>query len=209
GGTLGRCRLSAVVGDRGIEQESVTARISVVRSGGAITMERVVLSATGRAVRHLESAMMGLLRADLPMVVVWGGRPQGDLLRRVVESADRIVTDSGARPPSYLAETASLLAKGAPIGDLAWARLFPWQALAADTLDVPDLREHRGTVRRARVVCAGAIGAEGLLLLGWMQPRIKRLEVEIHAEGEAEEEASSSMPVPRAARLALGHVPPA
>src|SRR5438034_3055597 len=59
-------------------------------------------------------------------------------------------TDSGARPPSYLAETATLLAKGAPIGDLAWARIFPWQSLAADTLDVPDLREHRGHLRRAR-----------------------------------------------------------
>ena len=206
-GTLHPCRLVAVIADQGIEQESLTARLSVVRSGGTITMERVVLSATGRAVRHLESAMMGLLRPDLPMVVVWGGRPQGDLLRRVVESADRIVTDSGARPPSYLTETASLLAKGAPIGDLAWARIFPWQALAADTLDVPDLREHRGNVRRARVVCAGAIGAEGLLLLGWMQSRIKRLEVEIRAEGEAEEEkTSASTPVPRAARLGLGHV---
>ena len=205
-GTLHPCRLIALIADQGIEQESLTARISVVRSGGAITMERVVLSATGRAVRHLESGMMGLLRPDLPMVVVWGGRPQGDLLRRVVESADRIITDSGARPPSYLAETATLLAKGAPIGDLAWARIFPWQSLAADTLDVPDLREHRGNVRRARVVCAGAVGAEGLLLLGWLQSRIKRLEVEIHAEGEAEEEASSSMPVPRAARLGLGHV---
>ncbi|TMB09505.1 MAG: hypothetical protein E6J66_14465 [Deltaproteobacteria bacterium] len=164
-GTLHPCRLVAVIADQGIEQESLTARLSVVRSGGTITMERVVLSATGRAVRHLESAMMGLLRADLPMVVVWGGRTQGDLLLRVVESADRIVTDSG------------------------------------------DLREHRGTVRRARVVCAGAIGAEGLLLLGWMQSRIKRLEVEIRAEGEAEEEkTSASTPVPRAARLGLGHV---
>jgi glucose-6-phosphate dehydrogenase assembly protein OpcA len=206
-GTLHPCRLIAVIADQGVVQESLTASLSVVRSGGTITMERVVLSATGRAVRHLESAMMGLMRADLPMVVVWGGRPQGDLLRRVVESADRIVTDSGARPPSYLSETARLLAKGAPIGDLAWARIFPWQALAADTLDVPDLREHRGNIRRARVVCAGAIGAEGLLLLGWMQSRIKRLEVEIRCEGEAEEEkASASTPVPRAARLGLGHV---
>ena len=206
-GTLHPCRLLALVADEVIEQESLTASVSVVRSGGAITMERIVLGATGRAVRHLESAMMGLLRPDLPMVVVWGGRPHGDLLKRVVDSADRIITDSGARPPSYLAETAKLLARGAPLGDLAWARIFPWQSLAAETLDLPNLREHRGNIRKARVVCAGAVGSEGLLLLGWMQSRIKRLEVEIAAEGQADETASApSSAVPRAAPIGLGHV---
>jgi glucose-6-phosphate dehydrogenase assembly protein OpcA len=205
-GTLHPCRLIALVADEVIEQESLTASISVVRSGGAITLERIVLSATGRAVRHLESAMMGLLRSDLPMVVVWGGRPHGDLLKHVVDSADRIITDSGARPPGYLAEIAKLLARGAPLGDLAWARIFPWQSLAAETLDLPNLREHRGNIRKARVVCAGAVGAEGLLLLGWMQSRIKRLEVEISAEGHADEVVARSTPIPRAAPTGLGHV---
>src|SRR3954471_7560511 len=206
-GSLHPCRLIALIADSVIEQESLTASASVVRSGGAVVMERVVLSATGRAVRHLESAMMGLLRPDLPMVVVWGGRPQGDLLRRAVDAGDRIITDSGARPPNYLAETADLLAKGAPIGDLAWARIFPWQSLAAETLDLPNLREHRGNIRTARVVCAGAVGAEGLLLLGWMQSRIKRLEVSIGAEGEPDEDAQApSAAVARAAPMGLGHV---
>ena len=98
-GQIHPCRLVVVVGDPLIEQESLTASASVSRSGGAITIERIVLSATGRAIRHLESAMMGLLRPDLPRVVFWGGRPHGDLMRRAVESADRIITDSGARPP--------------------------------------------------------------------------------------------------------------
>jgi len=206
-GTLHPCRLLALVADEVIEEESLTASVSVVRSGGAITMERVVLTATGRAVRHLESAMMGLLRPDLPMVVVWGGRPHGDLLKRVVDSADRIITDSGARPPSHLAETAKLLSRGAPLGDLAWARIFPWQSLAAETLDLPNLREHRGNIRKARVLCAGAVGSEGLLLLGWLQSRIKRLEVEIAAEGHVDEATSArSTAVPRAAPMGLGHV---
>jgi len=207
-GRIHPCRLVVVVGDPLIEKESLTASASVSRSGGAITIERIVLSATGRSIRHLESAMMGLLRPDLPRVVFWGGRPHGDLMRRAVESADRIITDSGARPAGYLAEIAKLLAKRAPIGDLAWARIFPWQALAADTLDLPNLREHRGNIRKARVVCAGAVGAEGLLLLGWMQSRIKRLEVQILAEGEAEpeEDASANGGAPRAAPMSLGQV---
>jgi glucose-6-phosphate dehydrogenase assembly protein OpcA len=206
-GQIHPCRLIVVIGDPLIEQESLFARASVSRSGGAITIERLVLSATGRAIRHLESAMMGLLRPDLPRVVFWGGRPHGDLMRRAVETADRIITDSGARPATYLEEIAKLLAKGAPIGDLAWPRIFPWQALAADTLDLPNQREHRGNIRKARVVCAGAVGAEGLLLLGWVQSRIKRLQAEIHAEGEADrEETAQSAAVPRAAPMGLGQV---
>jgi glucose-6-phosphate dehydrogenase assembly protein OpcA len=206
-GVLHPCRLLVLVADELAEHESLIARVSVVRSGGAITLERIVLVATGRAVRHLESAMMGLLLPELPMVVVWGGRPQGDLLQRAVESADRIIIDSGARPPTYLQETAKYLARGAPIGDLAWARIFPWQGIAAEVLDLPNLREHRGNIQKARVVCAGAVGSEGLLLLGWMQSRVKRLTVEIRAEGEAEpDETTVSTAIARPAPMSLGHV---
>jgi glucose-6-phosphate dehydrogenase assembly protein OpcA len=205
-GVLHPCRLVVLIADETAEIESLTARVSVVRSGGAITLERIVLHAAGRAVRHLESSMLGLLLSELPMVVVWGGRPQGSLLQRAAEAADRIIIDSGARPPTYLSETAQYLARGAPIGDLAWARIAPWQSLAADALDLPNLREHRGDIRKARVVCAGAVGAEGLLLLGWMQSRIKRLEVEIRAEGTPDEEDMVLCAIPKPAPISLGHV---
>ena len=198
-------RVIVVIGDELIPEESLTVRVSAVRSAGAITVEHVVLHATGRAIRHLQSAMLGLLRPELPRVVVWGGRPYGNLMSRAVELADRIIIDSGARPPRYLGEMAALLAKGAPLGDLAWARIFPWQALAADTLDLPNLREHRGNIRKARVVCAGAVGAEGLLLLGWMQSRIRKLQVEIDAEGEPEPDDVAGA-VPRAEPMKLGQV---
>ncbi len=216
-GSAHPCRLIALVGDPLVDADSLTARVSVVRTAGAISMERVVLMATGKAVRHLESAMMGLLIPDLPLVVVWGGRPEGDLLQRAVESADRIITDSGARPPTYLAEQARLLAGGAPLGDLAWARIFPWQSLAAECLDLPNLREHRGKVKSARVVCAGALGAEGLLLAGWMASRIKRLGISVEIQGDAADFGSESTvtagtpsgissAIPHVAPMGLGHV---
>src|SRR5205085_1077472 len=152
------CRLVVLIAEETAKEESLTARVSVVRSAGTISMERVVLIATGRSVRHLESAR--------------------------------------------------LLARGAPIGDLAWARIFPWQGLAAEILDLPNLREHRGRIKKARVVCAGAVGAEGLLLLGWLQSRIPRLKVEAHAEGQpdAGDEPAQITAIPRAAPVALGHV---
>ncbi len=214
-GAVHPCRLIVLVGDPLAEADSLTARASVVRTAGAISMERLVLMATGKAVRHLESAMMGLLIPEVPMVVVWGGRPEGDLLLRAVESADRIITDSGARPPTYLAEQARLMAGGAPLGDLAWARIFPWQSLAAECLDLPNLREHRGNLKSARVVCAGALGAEGLLLAGWMASRIKRLQISVEVQGDAgdfdsESTVTTGIPsagaLPRAAPMGLGHV---
>lgn len=207
-GSAHPCRLLVLVADMLAETDSLTARVSVVRSAGAVVMERVVLMATGKAVRHLESAMTGLLLPELPMVVVWGGRPHGDLLQRAVESADRIITDSGARPPTYLAEQARLIARGAPLGDLAWARIFPWQSLAAESLDLPNLREHRGNLKRARVVCAGAVGAEGLLLAGWMASRVKRLEVSIDVQGGAFDfdPGIAASAIPHAAPLGLGQV---
>ena len=140
-------------------------------------MERIVLTATGTAVRHLESAMIGLLVPEVPVVIVWGGRAEGDLLNHAVEQADRLIIDSGSRVVDGLRHVAHLAARGAPVGDLAWARIFPWQSLAADVLDIPNLREHRGRIKAARITTAGPAGAEALLLAGWFQSRIKRARV--------------------------------
>src|SRR5438094_158777 len=97
-GRLHPCRLVVLIAESGAPAESVTARISVVRSGGAVSLERIVLTATGAGVRHLESALIGLLLPELPVVVVWGGRAEGALLQRAVGAADRGIIDSGTRP---------------------------------------------------------------------------------------------------------------
>src|SRR5256714_710546 len=136
-------------------------------------------AARGWDVRHVDAALLGLLVPDLPVVVVGGGRPEGALLRRAVEMAERVIIDSGTRPPQALADVAAMLARGAPIGDLAWARIFPWMSLAADVLDVPNLREHRGNLRSARVICAGGMGAGGVLLAGWFSARVRKANVQI------------------------------
>lgn len=186
-GTLHPCRLLVLIAEEKMPGDSVTARVSVVRQGGAISLERIVLTATGQSVRHLESAMLGLLLPELPLVVVWGGRAEGVLLDRAVESADRVIIDSTTRPASALNDVADFLAGGAPLGDLAWARIFPWQALAAEVLDLPNLREHRGNIVRAKVTCLGAIGAEGVLLAGWLAARIRRAKVELVVLQERDE----------------------
>ncbi len=176
--TVHPARIVALIADPKSEVNGVTARVSVKRPKGApFYIERIILTATGTAVRHLESAMIGLLVPEVPVVIVWGGRAEGDLLNHAVEQADRLILDSGSRAVEGLRHVAHLASRGAPVGDLAWARIFPWQSLAADVLDIPNLREHRDKIKAVRITTAGAPGAEALLLAGWFQSRIKRARV--------------------------------
>src|SRR5438105_14301414 len=48
-------------------------------------------------------------------------------------------------------------------------------------LDLPNLREHRGRIRRARVRAAGPPGAEAALLAGWFASRVPKAKVELIA----------------------------
>jgi glucose-6-phosphate dehydrogenase assembly protein OpcA len=162
--------------------DAVTARVSMVKPPGSpIPLERIVLTATGGAVRHLEPALTSLLVPEVPLVVVWGGRPEGDLLEDATEGADRVIIDSGTRPLQALVDVSWLVQRGAPIGDLAWARISPWQSLAAEVLDMPNLREHRGNILSARVTTAGEPAAEAALLAGWFASRVPKARVELVA----------------------------
>ncbi len=175
-------RLISLIAEPKKEPAAVVARVSMVRPrGSALALGRIVLTATGTAVRHLESALTGLLMPEVPLVVVWSGRSEGALLQHAAESADRLIIDSGTRPVAALGAVAQLLRRGAPVGDLAWARIFPWQALAADLLDLPNLREHRGHLQSARVTSLGAPGPEAALLAGWFASRVPKAKVELVA----------------------------
>jgi glucose-6-phosphate dehydrogenase assembly protein OpcA len=190
-GRIHPCRLIVIITEQA-DTDSVIARVSVVRRSGGISVERIVLTATGRGGQLLqstlraESALRGLLLPELPVVATWGGRAEGEVLRRVVEAADRVIIDSDTRAPEQLVQIAAYLERGAPIGDLAWARIFPWMSMAAEILDVPDLREHRGNLASAKVTCAGGIGAEGVLLAGWFASRVRRAQVELAVGAEPE-----------------------
>jgi glucose-6-phosphate dehydrogenase assembly protein OpcA len=178
-GTVHPARLLVLVSEPKKPGDRVRGQVSVVRVGTSIALERIVLKASGTAVRHLESALLGLLVPELPLVFVWGGRPEGALFDHVIENGDRVIIDSGSRPLSALVQVAKRVAKGAPIGDLAWVRLFPWQATAAEMLDLPNLREHRARLQSARVTTAGLPSAEGALLAGWFASRVRHAKVEL------------------------------
>ncbi len=173
-------RIVGLIAIPGEEESVVTARVAVARpKGAAFFVERIVLRASGKSVRRLESALTELLVPEVPIVVSWGGRMEGALLKRALETADRFIVDSSTRPPSSLSEIDNLVGHGAPIGDLAWARIFPWQCLAAEVLDIPNLREHRGNIQTVKITSAGPPGAEAMLLAGWFISRIRNVDVSI------------------------------
>lgn len=197
-------RIVALVAEPGDVHPSASARVSLSRPRGSqLWLERIVLTARGRAVEDLESAMTGLLVPDAPLVVAWGGRPEGDLLRHAAETADRLIIDSGTRPAAALAGVARLIEAGAPLGDLAWARIHPWQALAAEVLDLPRLRKYRGALSAARVTAAQAPTAEAALLAGWFKSRVPRAEVALVSGGAG---PSPSGALPRAPECPDGGV---
>jgi glucose-6-phosphate dehydrogenase assembly protein OpcA len=199
-------RLVILIADPKSVRSEVTVRVSVRRpKGAAFFLERIVLTASGTAVRHLESAMLGLLVPEVPVVILWGGRAEGELLSHAVELSDRVIIDSGTRSPDGLRHVSHLVRRGAPVGDLAWARIFPWQSLAADVLDIPNLREHRGGIKSARITSAGEPGAEALLLAGWFQSRVKRARVTLVAAPTPEAlAAQAGEPVTAGEREATG-----
>src|SRR5207237_8709614 len=55
-GRLHPCRAVVLIAEPRAEGDSVAARVSVVRSGGAVSLERTVLTAQGGGGRHRDAA---------------------------------------------------------------------------------------------------------------------------------------------------------
>ncbi len=148
-----------------------------------------------REVRHLASAFNALSEPELPMVVYWTAELSGARFDRMLAAADRLILDSGTRPARELGRLLPLLNSGAPLGDLAWARIAPWQAVAADVLDLPNLREHRARVKSAEIHFAPSAdgpGAEAALLGGWLASRLSGVRVTFAAETTGSATASAT-----------------
>ncbi len=206
-GTLHPARLLVLVAESKLAGDRVRGRVSVVRNGSSVALERIELTATGLATRHLQSAMDGLFLPELPVVFIWGGRPEGALFEKALERADRVIIDSGTRTLPAFLQIARRVSNGAPIGDLAWARIFPWQAISAEMLDLPNLREHRRKIDSVRVIAAGQSGPEAALLAGWFAARIPRAVVEV-LDGPMPSADQSAPSEPARAGKAAVHAPP-
>ncbi len=163
--------------------ERLSASISAHcwRTGGPrrrVCSEEVVLTGGPRQERELASAVLGLLVAELP-VVVWmmgeAGSPR-DLSSRLLDGADTAIVDSarasGLRE-TYVAISAIADQDGLSCVDLAWARLGAWRALIAQMFDGDAGGRELQQITDVEIGGgAGTASSEATLLGGWLTSRL-------------------------------------
>lgn len=148
--------------------------------GDAGASEVVILQLSGPLTAVPDSAVMGLLLPDAPIVAWWPGGgptdPAGDPLGVI---AQRRITDAAADEDPIAALQARAAHYRPGDTDLAWARLTRWRATLVAALDRPP---HERVVRAE--VAAQAGSASGALLAGWLA-EVLDVEVRRSAAGEA------------------------
>ena len=176
-------RAVLVVADRDAQPPGVDADLSLECStaGGAdqICAETVRLTVRGAPALHLISVVTPLLLPDVPVVLWLAGAPPLDqaLHAEVIQVCERIVLDSDAYPDpldTLLALVAAHREHGhLPIGDLAWARLFPWREVLAQSFDGSEMTPFlRGVQHIAVQSCGTRPSSEAWLMAGWLASRL-------------------------------------
>lgn len=132
------------------------------------------------------SAIIPLLRADLPVFLWWPGVPMPDdvLYPQIDGTVDRLITEAEREPDpaAALAHLAGIVAAGTvAVTDLAWARITTWRQLVTHLIDGP----HAERMRRGAVLQIWYAGTtptpDALLFAGWFRDAIgDRLMVELH-----------------------------
>lgn len=159
--------------------DRIDARVELLshtdRPGGLnLQVEQIVLTLRGAVAAHAGSAVVPLLRSELPTFLWWPGAPDpgSPTFTELVGIADRLVTEAGRE----LGGTAALARldlvagpPGTPVTDLAWAVITPWRQLVAMSLRGESLRSLRGAGPAATITCPrGGTPLEALLLAGWL-----------------------------------------
>ena len=174
------------------EGGGIDARVSTgcrrAGDGLSIALELIVLTLRGEAREGAASAVVPLLRSDLPTVLWWPGAPDpspASALDRLTALADRVVTECGrcADPAAGLRALADWgPASGVAVTDLAWAAITPWRQLIAQMLDKASLTALRSAASAALIThAAPEPDVPTLLMAGWLRELLgERLMIELH-----------------------------
>ncbi len=176
------CRMFLLSAEPQAETNPLHATVSVwchLPAPGAppVCCEQVTVVARGDAVRGLRSLLLGLLVADVPLVVWWRHVSLDlPLSEELAAAADRLIVDSAELSMPYAALARLAVRPGQrplALTDLAWNRLTCWRELTAQFFDAPESRRHLERLDRVTLDMGGAErGAEGLLWLGWLASRL-------------------------------------
>jgi glucose-6-phosphate dehydrogenase assembly protein OpcA len=150
--------------------------MSSVAPGSSCTLlfEQVVLTLHGAIAAHAGSAVIPLLRSELPTYLWWPAAPDpsSPTFLELVRVADRVVTETGRglRGREALSRLAAVTAGSpAPVTDLAWAILTPWRQVLAMSLRDATLTAVRAGPAAVTISCPkGEPTLEALLLGGWL-----------------------------------------
>ena len=163
----------------------VTTQCHSAGSRSQVCCEQIVVSASGKGVKGLASAVRPLLVPDLPVVLYW--RHQADFRSRIfldlALTADRVIVDSrrfrdSARGFQDLRGAIEEL-PGASFSDLTWTQMNPWRRLVSGFYNIPDCRSWLGDLRNVQIECArsrrGQTGlpVQALLMAAWLSSRLE------------------------------------
>ncbi len=187
------CRIVTLCPTLG-EDRGVSAQVSAYcpiqkRSNGSslICCEYITLRGTAEALERFGGAIAELLIPELPKFIWWKATPLPEygLFQRLVELGDTLIVDSSAfdHPERNLACIGQLLDQGAPIADLNWRRLAPWQELAAEAFDPPERRSNIWDVDRVTIDYEKGNQSQALMYLGWLASRLQWQPVGYVVEG--------------------------
>ncbi len=170
-------------------EDSISAEVTnVCHVAGAgrqqVCGEQVVITARGKRVDQLPSAVRPLLVPDLETALWWRARPdlENPVFEELVDTARRVIVDSAhyrrpARGLSALARFVEPRTDRNAFSDLAWTRMSAFRRQVSALYDVPDLRPHLDRVGHVEIVCGRGPQQEGipgqaLLAAGWFSSRL-------------------------------------
>jgi glucose-6-phosphate dehydrogenase assembly protein OpcA len=156
-------------------------------------MELISLTLRGETREGIASAVVPLLRYDLPTFLWWPAAPDGNPDSPLVDLAgvaDRLITEAGRGGDARRAvrRLAGWTRGAGPAAtDLAWAAITPWRQLLVQLLDPPSLGRLRDRGGIAAVRHPGAEPTVGALLFaGWLVDSVgERLAVSLEPGGGA------------------------
>lgn len=175
----GRGIFADATSERGGVEASISAHCWRAPGGSRhVCSEEVTLTAPPAKQQALASAVLALLVPELPVAawLIGGAVLEGDLVREVIEEADRVFIDTAGasdlratfRSALHAAEEHSV-----ELCDLAWCRSETWRSLVAQFFDSPERMRELSQLRSVRIVVGGErITSEALLLGGWFISRL-------------------------------------